>query len=111
MQDRPAGEAGKYRHGRDRSTMPDEHDDVALVGLGDAHSKAGEARDRTPAGAAQQPAGQASAPVVNVQALGPQVGARIPDFTLVDQNGATRTLRSLMGPKGLMLVLFRSADW
>jgi peroxiredoxin len=46
-----------------------------------------------------------------VQALGPQVGARIPDFTLVDQNGATRTLRSLMGPKGLMLVLFRSADW
>ena len=50
-------------------------------------------------------------PVVNVQALGPQVGARIPDFSLVDQAGATRTLRSLMGPKGLMLVLFRSADW
>jgi hypothetical protein len=65
----------------------------------------------SPTGAAQQPARQASAPVVNVQALGPQVGARIPDFTLVDQNGATRTLRSLMGPKGLMLVLFRSADW
>ena len=57
---------------------------------------------------AQQPA---SAPVINVQALGPQVGARIPDFTLADQNGTPRTLRSLMGPKGLMLVLFRSADW
>ena len=56
---------------------------------------------------AQQPA----RPVVNVQALGPQVGARIPEFTLVDQTGARRTLRSLMGPQGLMLVLFRSADW
>jgi len=50
-------------------------------------------------------------PVINVQALGPQVGGRVPEFTLVDQTGATRTLRSLMGPKGLMLVLFRSADW
>jgi hypothetical protein len=49
--------------------------------------------------------------VINVQALGPQVGARIPDFTLVDHAGTPRTLRSLMGPKGLMLVLFRSADW
>jgi cytochrome oxidase Cu insertion factor (SCO1/SenC/PrrC family) len=50
-------------------------------------------------------------PVIDVQALGPQNGARIPEFTLVDQTGARRTLRSLMGPKGLMLVLFRSADW
>jgi len=54
---------------------------------------------------------QAPRPVINVRALGPQVGARIPDFTLVDQSGARRTPRSLMGPKGLMLVLFRSADW
>jgi len=57
---------------------------------------------------AQQPAAR---PVIDVQALGPQVGASIPEFTLVDQTGARRTLRSLMGPKGLMLVLFRSADW
>ena len=63
---------------------------------------------------AQQPAAPApkpAAPAINVQALGPQVGRRIPAFTLVDQNGTPRTLRSLMGPKGLMLVLFRSADW
>jgi hypothetical protein len=59
----------------------------------------------------QPGSGPAASPVVNVQALGPQVGARIPDFTLVDQSGMPRTLRSLMGPKGLMLVLFRSADW
>ena len=54
---------------------------------------------------------QAQQPTVKVQALGPQVGRRIPAFTLVDQNSTPRTLRSLMGPKGLMLVLFRSADW
>jgi peroxiredoxin len=56
--------------------------------------------------AAQQPAAQ-----VNVQKLGPQVGDRILDFTLQDQHGATRTLASLMGPKGLVLLFYRSADW
>jgi len=63
---------------------------------------------------AQQPAPatpRPAAPVINVQALGPQVGRRIPAFTLADQNGTPRTLRSLMGPNGLMLVLYRSADW
>jgi hypothetical protein len=43
--------------------------------------------------------------------LGPQVGERVPDFSLKDQNGKTRTLQSIMGPKGAMLVFFRSADW
>jgi hypothetical protein len=47
----------------------------------------------------------------DVQKLGPQVGSTVPDFTLLDQNGRSRTLRSVMGPKGLMLVFFRSADW
>ena len=47
----------------------------------------------------------------DVQKLGPQVGARVSDFTLLDQNGQSRTLASLTGPKGLMLVFFRSADW
>jgi hypothetical protein len=42
---------------------------------------------------------------------GPAVGSRVPDFTAVDQNGRSRSLHSLMGPKGLMLVFFRSADW
>jgi cytochrome oxidase Cu insertion factor (SCO1/SenC/PrrC family) len=45
------------------------------------------------------------------QTLGPQVGQRVPAFTLQDQQGTSRTLASLMGPKGLMLVFFRSADW
>jgi cytochrome oxidase Cu insertion factor (SCO1/SenC/PrrC family) len=45
------------------------------------------------------------------QTLGPHVGARVPSFTLQDQHGSTRTLASLMGPNGVMLVFFRSADW
>ena len=47
----------------------------------------------------------------DIQKLGPQVGERVPDFTLTDQEGRSRTLASLLGPRGLMLVFFRSADW
>jgi len=42
---------------------------------------------------------------------GPAVGARVPDFELADQTGQSHNLRSLFGPKGLMLVFVRSADW
>jgi hypothetical protein len=48
---------------------------------------------------------------INVSKLGPQVGERVPDFSLRDQNGKTWTLQSIMGPKGAMLVFYRSADW
>jgi hypothetical protein len=48
---------------------------------------------------------------VDVSKLGPQVGQRAPDFNLKDQNGKAWTRRSIMGPKGAMLVFFRSADW
>ena len=48
---------------------------------------------------------------VDVEQLGPRLGARVPDFSLTDQNGRPHTLRSVMGPKGAMLVFFRSADW
>jgi peroxiredoxin len=47
----------------------------------------------------------------DVHKLGPQVGTRVPDFSLLDQKGQSRTLSSLLGPKGLMLVFYRSADW
>jgi hypothetical protein len=42
---------------------------------------------------------------------GPEVGTAVPGFSLPDQAGQVRTLESLMGPKGLLLVFFRSADW
>jgi hypothetical protein len=48
---------------------------------------------------------------IDVSKLGPQVGERVPDFNLKDQNGKTWTLQSIMGPKGSMLVFYRSADW
>jgi hypothetical protein len=48
---------------------------------------------------------------LDVSKLGPQVGERVPDFSLVDQTGTTRTLQSIMGPRGAMLVFVRSADW
>jgi cytochrome oxidase Cu insertion factor (SCO1/SenC/PrrC family) len=56
-----------------------------------------------------QAAGDPAPP--DVQKLGPQVGERVPDFTLTDQHGQSRTLDSVMGPNGVMLVFYRSADW
>ena len=44
-------------------------------------------------------------------ASGPAVGQRVPDFHLRDQNGAEKSLQSILGPQGALLVFFRSADW
>ncbi len=54
---------------------------------------------------------QTPAPLPDVRTLGPQVGKAVPAFSLTDQKGVVRTLSSLTGPKGLMLVFSRSADW
>jgi hypothetical protein len=48
---------------------------------------------------------------IDVSKLGPQVGERVPDFSLKDQDGKVWTLQSIMGPKGAMLVFIRWADW
>jgi hypothetical protein len=48
---------------------------------------------------------------VDVSAIGPQIGQRVPEFSGVDQFGRSHTLASLAGPDGVMLVFFRSADW
>lgn len=48
---------------------------------------------------------------IDVSKLGPQIGERVPDFSLKDQNGKLWTLQSIMGPKGAVLVFQRSADW
>ncbi len=66
------------------------------------------------AGAVSSEGGQAELPArsqIDVSKLGPQVGERVPDFSLKDQNSKTQTLRSIMGPRGAMLVFIRSADW
>lgn len=48
---------------------------------------------------------------IDVSKLGPQVGEKVPDFSLPDQTGTIKTLQSIMGPKGAVLVFIRSADW
>ena len=48
---------------------------------------------------------------IAVASLGPQVGEQVPEFSLPDQNGQMRTLESIVGPKGAMLLFHRSADW
>ena len=42
---------------------------------------------------------------------GPDVGQPVPAFSALDQEGRNQTLKSIMGPKGALLVFFRSADW
>ncbi len=48
---------------------------------------------------------------IDVAALGPQIGERVPAFSLPDQNGQVHTLESILGPNGAMLLFHRSADW
>ena len=55
------------------------------------------------------PAGLAQG--IDIDELGPQVGDRVPDFTLPDQYGKEHSLESLLGPDALVLVFIRSADW
>ena len=43
--------------------------------------------------------------------VGPPVGAVVPAVSGTDQFGQPQTLSSIYGPKGAMLVFFRSADW
>lgn len=62
---------------------------------------------------ASGPIGQAqpAAPAAQPATLGPQIGTVVPPISGVDQFGKTQSLASLSGPKGLMLVFSRSADW
>jgi peroxiredoxin len=39
------------------------------------------------------------------------VGSTVPDFVLQDQDSAAHRLKSLLGPKGGVLLFVRSADW
>ena len=52
-----------------------------------------------------------SSRTVDVTKIGPQAGESLPDFSLKDHTGRQRTLDSLMGTKGLVLVFSRSVVW
>ena len=43
--------------------------------------------------------------------IGLGVGQKAPDFSARDQFGKQQTLETLKGPKGTVLLFFRSADW
>jgi hypothetical protein len=60
---------------------------------------------------AGQSAAETAPPPVPIAQRGPQVGSRIPGFTLRDQLGREQDLKSLAGPHGLVLLFVRSADW
>ena len=49
--------------------------------------------------------------VVDVETVGPRVGDALPEFSLRDQGGQLHSLKSLLGPKGAVIIFFRSADW
>jgi len=51
------------------------------------------------------------AKVKDIMDVGVKVGEKIPEFELADQTGESRDFDSLKGPKGLLLVFHRSADW
>jgi hypothetical protein len=42
---------------------------------------------------------------------GPAIGATLPSFELPDQAGKPHSLKSLLGPKGAVILFYRSADW
>ena len=43
--------------------------------------------------------------------IGLELGERAPAFEATDQSGRTQTNETLKGPKGTVLLFFRSADW
>jgi peroxiredoxin len=48
---------------------------------------------------------------VDIDKIGPQVGALAPAFSGHDQFGREQTLETIMERRGAMVVFFRSADW
>ena len=39
------------------------------------------------------------------------VGSKMPGFEAPDQDGKIHTLERLLGPKGAVILFYRSADW
>ena len=43
--------------------------------------------------------------------VGLPLGAMVPEFSALDQDGKTQSLATIRGPKGTLLVFLRSVDW
>jgi len=77
---------------------------IATAGLLSALLAAGPP-PRDPAGATTPP------PAVPVAERGLAVGDKAPPFRGKDQSGRIQTFADLTGPRGLVLLFVRSADW
>ena len=55
--------------------------------------------------------GLGAQPATQQVKTGPSVGSAVPKFEAPDQHGRPQTLKSIAGPKGALLVFYRSADW
>jgi len=51
------------------------------------------------------------AAIKKLTSIGLEVGQRAPEFSARDQFGREQNLETLKGPKGTVLLFFRSADW
>ena len=45
------------------------------------------------------------------RAIGREIGQQAPAFALMDQFGHEQSNKTLKGPRGTVLLFFRSADW
>jgi len=45
------------------------------------------------------------------RSIGREIGQQAPAFALMDQFGHEQSNKTLTGPKGTVLLFFRSADW
>jgi cytochrome oxidase Cu insertion factor (SCO1/SenC/PrrC family) len=62
-------------------------------------------------GSTAQQQAKTPAATIDVETVGPQLGDALPEFRLRDQRGQLRSLKSLLGTNGAVIVFFRSADW
>ena len=72
---------------------------VGLLALGSALAQA------------RDPQANGQTKVLDVETVGPTIGEVLPDFSLPDQHGQARSMKSLLGPNGAIIVFFRSANW
>ncbi len=72
---------------------------VGLLALGSALAQTRDSQSNSPA------------TLVDVETVGPKIGDVLPDFSLPDQHGQVRSMKSLLGPNGGVIVFFRSANW
>lgn len=42
---------------------------------------------------------------------GPDIGVKVPDFSLIDQYGNSKNLKNIIGKNGAIINFYRSASW